>query len=166
MRTVQKILQQGGLTNGRMWGESIGKMDHMAVSTYDDYHRAYYQAHRAEIIQYNAELRALRKRLHMCRECGRQDAYTLAGRTYCADCVERDTARRREKRGYNPAWARQKKDRPAVNRPRGENGICWQCNKRPKLDGKQLCEQCYAAKVAVAKQNLLSVNRQNHPWRY
>ena len=133
------------------------------MSTYDDYHRAYYQAHKAKIMQYNAELRALRKRLHLCRECGRQDAYTLAGRTKCADCVERDTARCREKRGYNPAWMRQKKDRPEVNRPRGGNGICWQCNKRTKLDGKKLCQICYEKKVNLVAS--INPNNDKHPWR-
>lgn len=135
------------------------------MSTYDDYHRAYYQAHKAQIMRYNADVRALRKRLHLCRECGRQDAYTLAGHSKCADCVEHNTALCRQKRGYHPAWLREKKPHPDVNRPRGGNGICWQCNKRPKLDGKNLCPSCYEKKVAVAMQNLAKSHRANHPWR-
>ena len=32
--------------------------------------------------------REIRKRAHVCRDCGKQDAYTLAGRTFCYDCTE------------------------------------------------------------------------------
>lgn len=135
-----------------------------AESTYDDYHRRYYQSHKAEIVAYNKELREWRIAHHLCRECGKRDAFTMNGRTRCADCVERDTARRREKRGYRPAWERVAKPKPFVNFPRGDNGICWQCNKLPAIDGKRLCPSCYEKKVEVAVKNLEHSRGVAHPW--
>lgn len=35
----------------------------------------------------NAEWRKRLKAAHLCRECKKQDAYTLGGRTYCAECA-------------------------------------------------------------------------------
>lgn len=133
------------------------------MSSYTAYHRAYYQAHKAERLRYNAERKELLIRLHMCRECGGQDAYTLIGRTRCAECVTRETERCRERRGYQPAG--EKKEKPWINRPRGGNGICWQCNKEPVMDGKRLCSECYRWKVEIASRNLLKSQGKNHPWR-
>lgn len=36
-----------------------------------------------------SEFRALRKNAHICRDCGKEDAYTIYGRTYCFDCAEK-----------------------------------------------------------------------------
>lgn len=124
-------------------------------TTYTPYHRQYYLDHKQQILENNKSLRALRKRLHLCRDCGKQDAYTMNGRSRCADCVERDTERRREKRGYRPAWEREgKSEKPFVNYPRGDNGICWQCNKRPCISGRHLCQECYLKKVEIARKYL------------
>jgi hypothetical protein len=135
-------------------------------STYDEYHRQYYLKHKQEILEYNKQTRQLRIRLHLCRECGKQDAYTLNGRTRCADCVAKDTERLREKRGYRPAWERQQKPTPEINRPRGDNGICWQCNKLPVMDGRHLCQSCYDRKVDVLRKNDFWRGRrkEGHPW--
>ena len=124
-------------------------MDQLDMSSYNDYHRRYYQEHRADIIRENRELRELRTKLRMCRYCGKQDAYTLIGRSRCAECVGRETERRRMKMGYSPRPAPQDRpEKPWVNRPRGANGYCWQCNKRPSMDGRRLCRECYEVKVS------------------
>ena len=39
------------------------------------------------------EFRDLRKKAGVCRDCGKEDAYTMAGRTYCAECAEKDRLR-------------------------------------------------------------------------
>lgn len=36
-----------------------------------------------------------------------------------------------------------------VNLPRGDNGICWQCNKNPVIEGKRLCFDCYKSKMKL-----------------
>ena len=45
-----------------------------------------------------SEYRAKLKAHHICRDCKKTDAYTLAGRTYCADCAKKMANRKREKR--------------------------------------------------------------------
>lgn len=47
------------------------------MSSYTEYHRSYYLKHKDQIMAYNRELRALRKRMHLCRDCGKKDAYTI-----------------------------------------------------------------------------------------
>ena len=123
------------------------------MSTYSAYHQQYYLDHRDELIRYNAETRKLLKKFHMCRECRKTDAYTLAGHARCADCVEKDTEYHRKVRGYQPAWKRVKKEKPETNYPRGYHGICYQCNKRLQMDGRTLCAECYAMKLRIAQQN-------------
>lgn len=135
------------------------------MSAYDEYHRQYYEAHKKEYYELNKQRRETLKILHRCRECGKQDAFTLAGRTRCADCVEKDTERRCRKRGYKRLWKRLPKEMPEVNRPRGGNGICWQCNKHPVLKGKRVCPACYEKKVAVVMKNLENSRKEDHPWR-
>ena len=45
-----------------------------------------------------SEYREKLKANHICRDCKQTDAYTLAGRTYCAECAEKMANRKREKR--------------------------------------------------------------------
>ena len=45
-----------------------------------------------------SEYRAKLKANHICRDCKQTDAYTLAGRTYCAECAEKMANRKKEKR--------------------------------------------------------------------
>ena len=136
-------------------------------STYDEYHRLYYQAHKEEILEERRKTRELRRRLHLCIHCGHQDARTLIGKAVCGDCQEYDTERKRKARGNRPAWERDPKPRKDVNRPRGDNGICWQCNKLPKLEGYKLCRACYDKKVQILRENNYNHNgeRSEHPWR-
>lgn len=41
---------------------------------------------------------------------------------------------------------------------RGQNGICYQCNKKPVMDGKKLCEDCYSMKMMYLEK-AMEVNR-------
>lgn len=34
---------------------------------------------------------------------------------------------------------------------RGQNGVCWTCNKNPVMDGKKMCEDCYSKNYIVIK---------------
>ncbi len=151
--------------------------------------------------------RDMLKRNHFCRECLRKDAYTLAGRVYCAECTEKRKRQRhfsstreslakdcvihktlRDKRRLEhkcPRCGKQleqsdthvycticrNRSRKASNKyrakkganfPRGENGICWQCNKNPAIDGKRLCAQCYAKMLKI---RAVIPKQPNHPWK-
>lgn len=151
--------------------------------------------------------REMLKRNHLCTRCHQQDAYTLVGRSMCAECTARQKERsaknyschkdeinqqRREKysqmklKDVCPRCGRKKlglgdkvlctccrkKDAlrkhkelslKGVNLPRGDNGICWQCNKNKVMDGYRLCPECYGKLVEM------SVNRKppqsTHIWR-
>lgn len=139
--------------------------------------------------------RAMLKRNHFCRECLRQDAFTLSGRTYCADCSEKRKKQRRDgaspesklqdsvrhkelrdqRRGEHKCVgcgkqlesqdkhvycsvcrAKRKKNSDTYrakfnkNYPRGENGICFQCNKAVAMEGRRLCSDCYDKAVKSA----------------
>ena len=138
----------------------------MKGSSYTEYYRNYYQQNKKKIVQDNLERRKLLIRLHLCRECGKKDAYTMNGHTRCADCVEKDTIRRREQRGYRPLWERETKQKPEVNYPRGDNGICWQCNKLPVMDGRRLCRTCYEMKVEVLRRNNFNRGKGRSSWKH
>lgn len=136
------------------------------------------------------------KRNHFCRECLRQDAFTLSGRTYCAECSEKrkkqrhagastesklyDAERHKKLRDQrrtehkcvgcgkqlesqdshyycSVCRAKRKKNSETYrakfvrNYPRGENGICFQCNKAVVMDGRRLCRDCYNKAVKSAE---------------
>lgn len=149
------------------------------------------------------EWRAMQKKYHICIGCGEQDAYTLNGRTYCAECAAREAARKRETRdneknradakSYRDMWRaegrctrcghakgddghmtcpacraynhQRKVETRMANYPRGGNGLCFQCNKRPVRDGSRLCEECYAVKLVSIEKARKSVSLKDHYWR-
>lgn len=153
------------------------------------------------------EWRKMLKKHHLCRECKQQDAYTLAGRSLCAECAEKERERasayraipenrkkmhaaakaKKAMRRMNAkcstcgrplengkyktcAYCRAKQRKFNVRRLRRAGvqsrteGICWQCNKEPVMDGHKLCASCYAKKVPIALENLEKV-RENNLWK-
>lgn len=146
---------------------------------------------------------------HRCAYCGRQDEYTLAGRTRCYTCAEKDRLQHQKKRntkaevlkeqqagknrrerrkelglcvicgkrnatdGYvRCEYCRAEESRRRhqcrdvnVNYPRGDNGICWQCNKCSVVQGKNLCPHCYTMKVNILEQARPERQGEDHPWR-
>ena len=135
-----------------------------------------------------------------CLRCHQQDAYTLNGRHYCADCAERlneashrwkernrekvnanaraKTAQRRAdglcitcgkpsgEKSHCPRCSK-KRNRQALKRrieagenfPRGDNGLCWQCNKRLAVDGHDLCEDCLEKAINNLRENVWPARR-------
>ena len=116
--------------------------------TKKEYNRAYYKTHKEQFRQNAQNRRDALRMCHRCTVCGQQDAFTLNGRGRCAECVEKDTVYQRERRGYRPLWERETRPKPEVNWPRGSNKICYICNKRPNLEGKRLCHDCYEMSVS------------------
>lgn len=91
------------------------------------------------------ENRALLKSLHICRDCKRQDAYTLAGRTYCAACAAKHAERQRRRREDEEARA---KDAAACRRWReSRGGLCKRCGRRKAQAGKTICRMCSVKRI-------------------
>ena len=93
---------------------------------------------------------------HICTACKKKDAYTIAGRTYCAECTEKRNARRRI------TESGQKKSRSDYDRARKErlasNGVCIQCGKRKTEDGKKICAFCGSIRNRKARQRRRDLN--------
>ena len=88
-----------------------------------------------------SEYRAKLKANHICRDCKQTDAYTLAGRTYCAECAEKMANRKKGKRQesreeYNAQMAEYRKKLIEENR-------CSRCGKKLS-DGwkRKTCIEC------------------------
>ena len=83
----------------------------------------------------------MRKRAGVCVSCGREDAYTMAGRARCAECAERCRANQ-EKYLADPKKRKALTDRARERRrARKENGLCPMCGKKP-MDGHVKCLKC------------------------
>lgn len=92
-----------------------------------------------------AEYRKRLKAAHLCRECKKVDAYTLGGRTVCAECAARNAARQRERRQdeADHVNALQRESRAALKQRRREAGLCTQCG-RAKTGPGDTCGICKA----------------------
>lgn len=74
-----------------------------------------------------------------CSRCGRMDAYTMGGRSLCADCCEKQA----EYWSQHPEFNERQKERgKARYRQRKECGLCTRCGKRPAATRKAKCVYC------------------------
>ena len=80
------------------------------------------------------------KKHHMCVKCKKQDAYTLAGRSYCCECAEykRKWQETNYKQNHEKILSRKREKRlECIN-----NNICSRCLQR-KTDGVyKVCNVC------------------------
>lgn len=93
------------------------------------YHREYIKEHRKWL-----------KDHHMCTVCGKQDAYTLNGRTYCFECNEKENKRKKSKYTSD---SRKEYSKKIINKCH-ENGICVKCKTRKAVEGRKQCSVCLA----------------------
>lgn len=81
------------------------------------------------------------KSRHRCAKCAGQDAYTLNGRAYCAECIDRMSERQRvyisRHREQHNAYNRAYRDKCKAA------GLCVRCRK-PAVRGKTMCAVCAA----------------------
>lgn len=96
----------------------------------------YRKEHPEQIRAYRAEYEKTRRAAGLCHTCGRP---TDGGRSRCPRCRSGENRRRHEKA----------REGGVVNLPRGENGVCWTCNKRPALREKRLCRECMERQIGV-----------------
>lgn len=89
--------------------------------------------------------RASLKRLGLCMWCGKEDAYTMSGRSMCADCCEK-MKESHEKFYSNPENAEKKRQHARdVRRKRKEEGRCVACGvKLPENYSYTRCNKCLA----------------------
>lgn len=98
-----------------------------------------------------------RKLLQCCVKCGKQDAFTLIGKTTCAECNETQRkcdAKRNAERSEEYKEAKRQKRQEAK-----ANGICTTCLKRTAMKGYAKCEKCRAAYIRYNKKRSLNSNK-------
>lgn len=91
---------------------------------------------REKYIQKDRERYRSLKEQGVCMQCGKpldRDG------VFCKRCNMR----------RNRRYAKASREEKKINWPRGSNGICWQCNKEPVLNGKRLCKACYDKAYAI-----------------
>lgn len=78
---------------------------------------------------------------------------------YCERCRTKEIIKNRVRRAA-------KRGEDEINYPRGENGICWMCNKEPVKEGGKTCEACYLKCLAsLEKANAANAKtKKYHPW--
>lgn len=88
----------------------------------------YGKEHRRELTAYQREWAQKRRDAGLCPRCGRkpEDGYKT-----CSRCRSKDNRRRERQRRENGVTAY------------CPEGVCWTCRKRPVLEGKKLCAECY-----------------------
>ena len=90
-----------------------------------------------------AEFRALRKRAGVCRDCGQEDAYTMNGRTLCADCAEKNARQKREARKDPEKRKMQYESHRRMTEGRKAERKCPICGK-PVSGSNVCCDRCNA----------------------
>ena len=98
-----------------------------------------------EQLDYMKEYRALRKRLKLCVECGKQDERTISGHSYCFSCAEK--YRKLSKENYKNKSLEEKAE---YNRRRKERWHkrkaehrCPRCNKELETEYEYvICPSC------------------------
>lgn len=97
-----------------------------------------------ESAEYHAQWRANRKEMGLCPRCGQEDAYTMAGRYYCAECAEKAMESQRR----HPKSEEQKKQKALTDKIRKEKkiaeGYCVRCVTRKPAAGYRTCPVCIA----------------------
>lgn len=87
--------------------------------------------------EYDKRMRELMKKDNRCIQCGKQDAYTLNGRSRCSVCAEASRARDRARYETHGSYEAQK----AKREKRAANGLCVRCG-RIAPTGRRVCQLC------------------------
>ena len=82
----------------------------------------------------------MRKRNHICVNCGEKDAYTMAGRTCCAECVTKNAER--FAKYYRDNAERYVENAKKRHERLKEAGLCVRCGRVPADKGYTTCGIC------------------------
>lgn len=81
----------------------------------------------------------------LCRGCGKEDAFTMNGRSYCADCAEKNQIRHRTERLSQEARENDAKKMREHRKRLEEEGRCIRCGRKHNEEYKT-CKYCRAKK--------------------
>ena len=109
--------------------------------------------------QYMRERRSLYRQHHLCTECGKEDAYTIAGHSRC---FEHTHYRRQTPIEYI-------KPEKVKNNAKENAGECCHLCGKPYMDGLtkwggnpiRLCERCYQNLIAAGERGRASYKEKN-----
>lgn len=115
-------------------------------------HRLNYDKEKNRDVCY--KFRELAKENGLCTNCRRP---AQPGKVRCTECLNKQ-------RKATAAYREKKKK---VNRPRGDNGYCWICNKKKSDEGYKTCFDCRERLIEnlARGRELSDCNRRDHPWR-
>lgn len=83
----------------------------------------------------------MRKHAGVCPKCGKEDAFTMAGRTMCADCAERARVNMECRRSNPEKRAAICKSVQKLKQSRKDAGLCPDCGGSP-MQGHVKCVAC------------------------
>lgn len=107
--------------------------------------RAYHKA-------YMKERRLWLKQHHCCTECGKQDAYTLNGRSRCFNCNEKKNNTHGDKAKRN-ANEKNKRKQAEIS------GMCVRCFNRKADKGYKTCSHCRTKSRIYQQKNKSNIPR-------
>ena len=94
------------------------------------------------------------KLLHKCVKCGKQDAFTLRGKSTCAECTE---IQRKCDAKRNALRSEEYKEKKRLKRLEAkENGMCTRCYKRKAAEGYTECEKCRNVHIRYNRRKTLN----------
>ena len=82
-------------------------------------------------------------------ECGKQDDYTISGRSLCFECNEKNKVRTKKYYAEN-----KEKIKTALHKDRQvliKRGICVNCRKRNAAKGRQRCKECLSKALEATR---------------
>lgn len=109
-----------------------------------------------EVIMTQSEFRKKRKSAGVCVQCGREDAFTMVGRSLCDRCAA--MARESNSRWYIKNSEKILSDRTKLKESRKANGLCPVCGK-PANDGFVMCGPCRKKRSDYRKRHRIRVPR-------
>lgn len=109
-----------------------------------------------EIRQRNRNAYAERKANGLCVKCGKPKEPGNT-RVRCLRCTRKQSRAEHIKLENEAPLVR--------NYPRGDNGICYICNRNPIAPGKRCCDGCYPALKGAMLHARVLVNADIHIWR-
>lgn len=106
--------------------------------------------------KYMKETRAFFRKNEMCTQCGSKDAFTMNGRSMCAECIEKRREYMSDYRAKNREKMREY-DRNLTAR-RKASGICVKCGRDMNGDKDHVsCEYCRAKDAARQREKRATI---------
>lgn len=100
------------------------------------------------------EFRQKRKNAGVCRDCGKVDAYTMGGRTYCFDCAQKGAEMKRLARQNPEKRARMLEQHRQMQLRYEQAHKCKKCGKPLPKDYKfKTCVNCRARQARAVKRS-------------